>query len=164
MQNYYFIIVLVHILNSKNYLLFRNKIKLKMDMSDTINIDIDSLESLLNETTKNESMILPKVRYGCTGTIEKDTEEYKKWRDRNNEAIKRCRNNKKELPKLKEKLKLVLEEEKNLIKKNILLLKEKEKLESIINEKGIYLNRLVTKEELDELKTLQKEYKELSSL
>jgi bifunctional DNA-binding transcriptional regulator/antitoxin component of YhaV-PrlF toxin-antitoxin module len=51
-----------------------------------------------------------------------------------------------------------------LIKKNILLLKEKEKLESIINEKGIYLNRLVTKEELDELKTLQKEYKELSSL
>ena len=105
-------------------------------MSDTIEIDSDSKESQLNKITKNEPMILPKVRYGCTGTIEKDTEEYRKWRDRNNEAIKRCRNNKKELPILKEKLKLVLEEEKNLIKKNILLLKKKEKLEKIINEKN----------------------------
>jgi hypothetical protein len=164
MLNYYFIIVLVHILNSKNYLLFRNKIKLKMDMSDTIDIDFDSLESLLNEILKIDSAILPKVRYGCTGTIQKHTKEYKNWRDRNNEAIKRCRNNKKELPKLKEKLKLVLKEEKNLIKKNILLLEEKEKLESIINEKGIDLSRLITKEEFDELKKLQKEYKELSSL
>jgi hypothetical protein len=46
------------------------------------------------------------------------------------------------------------EEEKNLFKKNILLLEEKEKLESIINEKGIDLSRLFTKEELDELKKL----------
>ncbi len=131
-------------------------------MSDPIEVDSDSKESQLNKITKNEPMILPKVRYGCTGTIEKDTEEYRKWRERNNKATFKSRLNKKELPKLKEQLKSLSEEEKNLFKKNILLLEEKEKLEKIINEKGIDLSRLISKEEMDEIEKLQKEYKDMS--
>jgi hypothetical protein len=100
MLNYYYMIILVHILNSKNYLLFRNRIKLKMDMSDTIGIDIDSKESRLNKIKKIDSMNATKVKYGCTGTIEKGTEKYKNYRKRNNNATIKCRINKKELPNL----------------------------------------------------------------
>ena len=53
----------------------------------------------------------------------------------NNEAIKRCRNNKKQLPILKEKLRLALEEEKKLIEQNKILMKEQERLEFMTSSK-----------------------------
>ena len=59
-----------------------------MNFSATTIIDDDSLiESLLNELSNSGSSDLSKVRYGCNGTIKKDSKEYKHWRDRNNYFI-----------------------------------------------------------------------------
>lgn len=125
-------------------------------ISKTDMININSIKRN-NDDDLNDS-----VKYGCNGKIKKKTEEYKSWRDRNNAAIKRCRSSKKDLPELREKLRIAKEEENRLIGSNKILLEEKEKLEKELKENfSIDMNSLMTKQEFKEIAQLLNELNSL---
>ena len=56
------------------------------------------------------------LKYGSNGKIEKGTPEYEEWRINNNQAISKCRESKKEIPKLEKELEEIEKEEEKVLK------------------------------------------------